>query len=127
MATLNTVVHTVRERQLINALTLVRIKSLRPSHPQMLVSLPPELLVQVFKNLPSFEAILALRDADDIFARVWELNRRTILTAQVDVVRHQDHYVLEGSALGAYHTLLKPHENRSLNPWKLLGSSTCTV
>lgn len=87
----------------------------------MLALLPPELLVQVFKSLPSFEAILALRDADVTFARVWELNSRIILTAQADIIRDHDNYVLEGSGLGAYHTLLGPQQAWSLIPWILLG------
>lgn len=73
----------------------------------MLSSLPPELLVQIFKSLPNFKAVLALKDADETFGRVWELNTRAILTAQTNSIRYHDDYVLDNGDLGAYHTLLQ--------------------
>lgn len=89
----------------------------------MLSSLPPELLVQIFKSLPSFDAILALRDADETFARILELNTRTILTAQVDNIRNRDDYVFGNNALGAYNTLLNPRKNKSSSHWMSLGGT----
>lgn len=87
--------------------------------PLMLSSLPPELLVQIFKNLPNFKAILALRNTDEIFARVWELNTKAILTAQTNSIRSRDDYVLENSDLGAYHILLQQTRRSlpDLNRW----------
>lgn len=91
--------------------------------PLMLSTLPPELLVQIFKSLPNFNAILALRNSDEIFARVWELNTRAILTAQTNSIRNRDDYVLENSDLGAYHVLLQARRGLPcLNPWTCLGS-----
>ena len=89
----------------------------------MLSLLPPELLVQIFKSLPNFETILALRDADARFARIWELHSRAILAAQVQTIRSQNNFILEGNALRAYHNLLQPQRTGCLNPWRLLGSS----
>lgn len=88
----------------------------------MLSSLPPELVVQIFKSLPSFDAILALKDADETLARIWELNIRSILAAQVTKVKSEEDYVLNGKGLKAYQTLLAPQKIGLLRAWGLLGS-----
>lgn len=79
--------------------------------------------MQIFKCLPNFKAVLTLKDTNETFGRVWELNTRAILTAQTKSIRYHDDYVLDNGDLGAYHTLLQARRDLSrVNPWTFFGS-----
>ena len=86
----------------------------------MLSTLPPELLLQVFKSLDSFEAIAALKKTNRTFAAVWKNNSRSIVVAGVDnfsAVAGTNNNDFE-----AFQALANPTQSCCLNPWVMLGS-----